>query len=494
MANAYARFLWIIVFILAAAGARAATPAGVVEGSARDALQRPLASVELRLEAPDGRVVGRVTSGPEGRYRFTGIVPGLYSVVAEKEGFETATAVVSLAAAADASADLTLASKEALDLSVIAKRLEAARTSIQPRIGASTYTVTQQAIQNQPGGGDNNPLNQVVLQSPGVSQDSFGQVHVRNEHANLQYRIDGVILPEGVSVFGQSLSPRFANSIDLITGTLPAEYGLRTAGIVDIQTKSGAFTPGGAVGIYGGSHGSLQPSAEYGGSVGSFNYFVAGDYLQNGAGIEPPTRAYHPTHDATQQGHGFAYLEDIIDATSKVSAIFGTYRGQFQIPDRPGQSPSFHANGISAFDSAGLNESQREINHYGVLAYLKSTQDIDFQVSTFARYSSLTFRPDELGDLLFNGIAESAYRRSFASGLQAEASYRIAADHTLRSGVIVTGERTTSETTSQVLPAVGGVQVPPDTPFSIVDNGAKKPAGPTASTSRMSGGSRRPSL
>ena len=470
----HARFLWVVLFVMAAISeAHAAPPAGVVEGMARDALQRPLAGVRLRLEAPDGRVVGNVTSGPDGAYRFTGVAPGVYSVVAEQEGFETATAVVSVDAGAGASADLTLASKQALDLSVVAKRLEAARVDIQPRIGATTYIIPSQAIENQPGGGENNPLNQVVLQAPGVTQDSFGQIHVRNEHANVQYRINGVILPEGVSVFGQSLSPRIASSVDLITGALPAEYGLRTAGIIDIQTKSGAFTPGGSVGIYGGSHGWLEPSADYGGSIGTFNYFVAGDYLQNGAGIEPPTRAYHPIHDATEQGHGFAYLEDILDATSKVSAIFGTYRGQFQIPDRPGQVPGFTANGISAFDSAQIDENQREINHYGVLSYLKSAQDIDFQISGFTRYSSLSFRPDVLGDLLFNGIAESAYRRSFASGLQAEAAYRIASDHTLRSGVIVTGERTTSETTSLVLPAAGGVQVPPDTPFPVVDNGAK---------------------
>ncbi|HEV3178006.1 MAG TPA: TonB-dependent receptor, partial [Stellaceae bacterium] len=469
-----ARFLWVMLFVMSAiADARAAPPPGVVEGLARDALQRPLAGVHLRLEAPDGRAVGNATSGPDGVYRFTGIAPGVYSVVAEQEGFETGTAVVSLEAGTGANADLTLASKQALDLSVVAKQLEAERASIQPRIGATTYSLPAQAIENQPGGGENNPLNQVVLQAPGVSQDSFGQVHVRNEHANVQYRIDGVILPEGVSVFGQSLSPRIASSVDLITGGLPAEYGLRTAGIVDIQTKSGAFTPGGAVGIYGGSHGWLEPSAEYGGSVGGFNYFLAGDYLQNGAGIEPPTRAYHPIHDATEQGHGFAYLEDILDATSKVSAIFGTYRGQFQVPDIPGQSPNFYANGISTFDSARLDENQREINHYGVLAYLKSMQDIDLQISAFTRYSSLSFRPDELGDLLFNGISQSAYRRSFASGLQAEAAYRIASDHTLRAGAIVTGERTTSETTSLVLPAVGGAQVPPDTPFPVVDNGAK---------------------
>ena len=134
---------------------------------------------------------------------------------------------------------------------VTARRLSAARASIQPQVGASTYTINAQAIATLPGG-DNASLNQVVLQAPGAVQDSFGQLHIRGEHNGLQFRLNGVILPEGLSVFSQALSPRLAGSVELITGALPAEYGLRTAGIVDIATKTGGEN-GGEVSIYGGS-------------------------------------------------------------------------------------------------------------------------------------------------------------------------------------------------------------------------------------------------
>ena len=359
-------------------------------------------------------------------------------------------------------------------IAVTARRLDAARAEIEPRIGAATYAIPEAAIERQPGG-DNNPLSQVVLQAPGVSQEAFGQLHIRNEMANLQFRINGIILPEGVSFFGQSLSPRFAGAVDLITGALPAQYGLRTAGIIDIQTKSGAYDSGGYVGMYGGSHGSLQPSAVAGGSIGGVNYFASGDYLQNGIGIENPTPSYHPIHDETQQGHGFAYIEDIVDATSKASLIFGTFRGQFEIPNIPGRTPNFSVAGGSGVNSADLNENQREISHYAIASYLKTSADFDIQVSAFSRYSSVAFEPDPVGDLVFNGIAQNAYRRSIATGLQAESSYRLAAAHTLRSGAIVTGERSTSETTSLVLPVTscgGGVAVGNGL-CSVADIGAK---------------------
>ncbi len=191
------------------ASAQAATVSGVV----RDALQRPLDGVSIRLETPEGQVAGRGTTGTDGGYLLRGVAPGTYSLIGDKPGFATATAIVTVPAEGTTS-DLTLASKEALNLQLTAHRLADALTTIEPRIGATTYTLTDKAIESQPGGADI-PLNQTLLQTPGVSQDSFGQIHLRNDHANIQYRIDGVILPEGISFFGQSsarASPRRSTS------------------------------------------------------------------------------------------------------------------------------------------------------------------------------------------------------------------------------------------------------------------------------------------
>jgi hypothetical protein len=90
-----------------------------------------------------------------------------------------------------------------LDLDVVAKQLDIARNQIQPSLGASVYQFSRPAIENQPQG-DNAPLNQVLLQAPGVAQDSFGQLHVRGDQANLQFRLNGVQLPEDINVFGQA--------------------------------------------------------------------------------------------------------------------------------------------------------------------------------------------------------------------------------------------------------------------------------------------------
>ncbi len=168
-------------------------------------------------------------------------------------------------AAQGTDADAESAAPAVDEVVVIAQRLNEARNGIQTQTGASTYVINEAAIDAAPGG-DNQLLNQVVMQAPDVAQDSFGQFHVRGEHNGLQYRLNGIILPEGISVFGQSLDPRLISSLTLLTGALPAEYGLRTAGIIDLKTKSGAIDPGGSVSLYGGSHGTVEPSFNYGGS------------------------------------------------------------------------------------------------------------------------------------------------------------------------------------------------------------------------------------
>ena len=360
------------------------------------------------------------------------------------------------------------------DITVIGKKLDDARNGIQTQTGASTYTIDAQALGDQPGG-TNNPLNQVLLQAPGVAQDSFGQIHIRGEHNNLQYRLNGIILPEGISVFGQTLNPRLADQVELITGALPAEYGLRTAGIIDIRTRDGGIEPGGSVSLYGGSHGTLEPSVEFGGAAGSIRYFVSGDYLQSGLGIESPDGRSDPLHDRTRQGQGFGYFEDIIDPSSRVALILGTSREQFQIPDQPGQTPQLGltVNGRTDFPSDRLDENQRELTHYGVLSYLRSQESFDAQVSLFGRYSSLYFTPDPLGDLLYDGIAQTAYKRDIAGGIQAEGAYHLSDRHTLRAGVIIEGDRATSNTTSLVLPTdAAGLQTS-DVPEKILDDGGK---------------------
>ena len=175
------------------------------------------------------------------------------------------------------------------DIVVTANRLTAARQSIEPSLGATDYSISNATIQALPGG-DNQQLNQVVLQLPGVVQDSFGQIHVRDDHNGIQYRINGVILPEGISVFGQTLSPRLVEKLDLLTGALarsirPADrrhhrhhhqerrLQQRRRGVASTAAATGPMSRASNTAALSGQHS---------------NFFVSGDFRRTQLGIENP--------------------------------------------------------------------------------------------------------------------------------------------------------------------------------------------------------------
>jgi outer membrane receptor protein involved in Fe transport len=354
------------------------------------------------------------------------------------------------------------------------EKFDEARRNIVAPLGAGTYEMNQQVLEALPQG-TNTPLDKVLLQTPGVSQDSAasGNLHVRNEHANLQYRINGIMLPDGVGAFGQILDTGIVGSLALITGALPAQYGLRTAGVLDIQTKADAFNNSGSVSVYGGSHGTITTSLEYGGTVGQTQYFVSGRYFGSNLGIENPTPANEAIHDRTAQEKGFLYLSTVLDPTSRLTFMSGVSNGTYQIPNNPGQPPAFTAFGVSNFDSALLNEHQNEFNQFNVVAYQKSVEDIDFQLSYFNRYSQLHFMPDPIGDLVFNGVASDVYRQSFVNGIQEDTAWRVGYAHTLRFGFSVSAERSLVNNISTVLPVDPVSGNPVDAPFSVFDSSAK---------------------
>jgi outer membrane receptor protein involved in Fe transport len=355
---------------------------------------------------------------------------------------------------------------------VQSEELDISREQIVPSLGATRYTVGPDRLESQAQGEDA-PFNQTLLRFPGVAQDSFGQLHLRGEHANLQYRIDDVQLPESIPGFGQVLETRFADNISLITGALPAQFGFRTTGVIDIHTKSGAVFEQGDASVYGGSFDTIQPSFEYGGVTGKLNYYWTGSYLHNGIGIENPTGSANPLHDDTDQYRMFGYSSYIIDDTSRFVLLTSGYHGDFEIPNSPGQTPQFTVMGRSTFNSADLDETQVEQDAYAILAYQKKVDDFNMQASIFTLYSSVLFRPDDVGDLIFNGVASRVDRDIFSSGVEFDASYKLTDQHTIRGGFLFSEQHATVGTATLAFPVDANGHQTSDIPLRIVDNSGK---------------------
>ena len=324
--------------------------------------------------------------------------------------------------------------------------------NLLPKLGATAYDIDQEALRTLPQG-KNTSIDKVLLQVPGVSYDSAisnPDFHVRNEYANVQYRINGIQLPDGVSALGPVLETGFIGNLNLLDGTLPAQYGLRTAGVVDITTKT-EFDPGGNLDVYGGSWATISPSIEYGGSAGQTQYFLTGRYLQSDQGLENATPLENPIHDHTTQEKFFGYGSTLFGDSSRLTYMAGGFVGHFQIPDVEGGEPLGDF-GSPTLSSTSLDENETDRFFFGVVALQTHHECIDTQFSAFTRYATVHFVPDLYGDLAFNDVASNVVRKSLLDGLELDAADRLSDVHTLRAGLTFSVEKTQVQDLSTVLP------------------------------------------
>ncbi len=354
-----------------------------------------------------------------------------------------------------------------------AKAGEAKAQQVRERIftqgGASVTTIGKAQVDTLPQGNQTD-FDRVVLQLPGVSQDSAasGDFHVRNEHANVQYRINGILLPDGVSGFGQVLDSTFIRSISLIDGALPAEYGLHTAGLLDVTTRNGADNPGTTVSEYGGSRATSISTIETSGVAGRWDYFFTGRFTIDAIGIESATPTLNAIHDDTRQARYFGYASTPLGDSSRFVFMSGAFTSHYQIPNVIGAPPQFTAFGTSNFDSTQLNENQVEHSIFNILALQTTIGPLDSQLSYFQRYSTLHFLPDPTGDIVFNGVASDVARIDLVNGIQDDNAYKVSDRQIVRFGSIFQVERAQDINNTLVEPLDGNGNAI-DAPFNLFD-------------------------
>src|SRR5271156_2756115 len=459
--------LIILLIVSGSAAAQKQLMSQCAAGTVKDALGRPVMAAVIILRAADGRRVARTTSGEYGQFRLTAPERGTYYLVIQKSGFKRASQVLVLPASRRTPLDLVLESEHALTVPVSASRVHAQNGLTAT--GASKYTFTAHDITNLPQG-EATPLNQVLLQMPGVALDQNQEIHIRGEHAGIQYQMNGIMLPLDINndpTFTQLLNSYFVKSVSLIDGVLPAEYGYRTSGVVEISTKNGCDDAHNEFTIYGGQRDTAQPSFQLGGCSGKISYFLTGVYAHSNLGLSSATRGPDPIHDGTNQGQGFAYFTYSISPTTQLSLISGMTVASNQFPNVPGETPEFTLSGVNPadFPSTDIDSTLDQQDYYGVLALNGALgPNADYQIAYTMHYNRENFNPDDISDLIYQGIAPKVFDSDFSNSAQGNLSYRWN-NHTVRGGFYFGEYGVEADNTSRVFPLKGGV--PLTVPISI---------------------------
>ncbi len=325
--------LLVAALLCLLSGSALATVDTVIKGVVRDELLNPLAGAQIVLHDSLGSVVRRVSTDSQGSFAITGIPFGEYSVEATMAGRTEAHRHVQ--ATSSETIEVELYCVAVSEKSVIVETRELAPPS---RATGSLSTLGREQLKALPSGEDR-PITEVITTQPGFVQDAFGNVYARGNHANLQYQIDGIPIPDSVgNLFAQALPVRLIDSLEILSGGMPAEFGNRLAAVVNISTRRGSTTPEGMLQLRYGTFQTVEASGYYGRTVGPLSFFAGGSYSQSQRMLDAP--AVTPIlHDDGRTGRAFLRL-DFSPSTRDRIEVFANYAHNFfQIPIDPTTVP-----------------------------------------------------------------------------------------------------------------------------------------------------------
>jgi hypothetical protein len=448
----------------------AASPGrAAIRGAIVDAAGRPIAGVSVELRSAAGKLVVQTITDQRGRFAIATAAVGAHTLAVYRSGFRPVTQDLVLPLAAGAPLSISLVPGYAETVVVQAPPLSGPGVS---QSGANDYAVGATQIENLPEGA-NTALSDVLARMPGVAIDQNQQIHIRNtEGPQFQYQINGVLVPLDINTnppFITMINPMFVQQVDLLDGVLPARYSYATGGVVDITTKDGCSQPGGSLTILAGQRDTIQPSVQYGGCSGKFSYYVNSQYSQSNTAFSSATPGPTPIHDWTDQGQAFGFFAYQFDPATKLSVITSAAASNNQLPNVPNLPPAFNLAGVSNLQSANINSSLN-FRDYLVQVALSGafSPNLTYQLAYSIHAIGQSFKPDDAGELVFQGVASTATHDDVDNTLQGDLTYHLGR-HTLGTGFYAGAYRVAADDSSLVFPADADGNQTSDVPIHIAD-------------------------
>ena len=445
------RRAWLIlgvalVFLWGVPQSGSAAPGQIIAGYVQNADLRRVARATVELRDQEGTLVTSESTTAAGEFTLVAPHDGVFSVQAVQDTYRSEHVVITVGQEAPVPIVLTLTETKDVALEIVAPLLP-----IKPNSSSETYSVSRKDVEALPRG-NNLDLHDVLLTIPGAVNGSLKQVHIRQDHANLQFRIDGVPIPDTItSQFSDLLSPRVWERADITLGGMEAQYGNRTAAVIDITSKSGTKPGVGSVGVFGGSNETVLPSFEYGGTVGDrFRYYVMNNYRTTNRAIDPPTLGQSIFHGRGELNQTFLRGDYQVNNRNNVTWLLLNSVGVSQIPTQPGQTPNDEIVGLirdntdpgfTPVPSEKIDENQEEQNQYSHLVWRHDMDAKQFvSVAGYFRHSRATFTTDPYNVLAYTSDEGEPFsaghqdRWGFAGGVRLDYTHALNPRHLIKAG------------------------------------------------------------
>jgi Carboxypeptidase regulatory-like domain len=210
--------------------------AGTLQGTVKDPTGGVMQAVEVRITNVVSGFMRTATTDAAGRYLFSNLPPNSYHISVTTQGFKPLSSDVDIRTGVPITLDLTLALEGTTSsISVVGHAEDLVERDPSAHTDLDQSLIGKLLVESSAG------LNQVVtLASPGVVSDSNGFFHPIGDHAQTQFSIDNQPVTDQQSrLYSNQISQDAVQSMEIITGMAPAEYGDKTSLVVHIVTKSG---------------------------------------------------------------------------------------------------------------------------------------------------------------------------------------------------------------------------------------------------------------
>ncbi len=363
-------------FVLAVSFAALAANLGIIEGTVLGDGDRRIAGAKVQLLTRDGRPVDEHVTDPAGHFEFEQVPFGTYRIRAAGADGLVAEQEVRVASGDVLVASISL--RPAAEQQVVVQ----GRRPVAPppaKVPSSVSSLDREQIEDLPRG-DTQSVNEILATQPGFVYDAFGNLFARGNHANIQYQLDGVPLPDSVSgLFGGFLSPKLIDGMEVLTGGLGVEYGQRLAAVVNLNSRRPPDEGEGEVELQAGSYATLNPSVLYGKRMGAWSVLAGGSYRTTDRALDPavPDLVQHAGGD---EERGFLKVEyDPSDRTHVT--LLGAYAHNFYRipidttvgpldPSQPngGRNPDQYGNDPAPFFPSDTNQTENERDGFALLS------------------------------------------------------------------------------------------------------------------------------
>ena len=412
----------------------------------------------VQVRDQEGNVVTQGVTNQAGEFTVTVPQEGTYSVSAVQDTYKSEFVVVKISMERAAPVALTLSVTKDIALEIVSPL-----AAIQYKASSETYQLSRKDIEALPKG-NNNDVYELLATIPGVAYGGLKQTHIRQDHANQQYRIDGIPIPDTVSgAFADIVPPRAWERADITLGGMEAQYGNKTALLVDITSKSGTKPGFGSMQLFGGSNQTLNPSFEYGGTVGEkVRYYALNSFVTTDRGLEPPTLGYTNNHNQSEKNNTYLRGDYQHDNRNNFSWIFLNAVAKYQIPT----IPNLNANagvltllqaqdpGFTPGASQNVNQYQKENNQYSHLVWRHDQNASNFSsLGLYFRRGVADFHTPSFDALAYADNVNSAQtanqqRTAYTGGGRLDHTWVSSSQHLVKSGFQI--NYTNANNTAQV--------------------------------------------